>query len=403
MPRSAFGRLGRWCFVHWGWVLAIWVVAVAGGVAASGPMFSRLVDESAPKSAESVAAYSVINTSNGSSGTVVAVIDHIDPATPAVRDAVVATASRVSTMDGVSSVTQPFDPAVPATRAATLRATDGHAVLISVTLANMERPERDRIVRPIGDELHRLAAALPAGATVEVGGAPLLSLGQRETLAQDLRRAERVSLPASLLVLVIVFGGLVAAGLPVLSAIASVTAAMAVMLGFSTFTDIDQNGVTVVSLLGLGLSVDYGLLLVARYREELVEGHAPDVAIARAWATAGRTIGFSALTVAASLTGLLMFDVPTLTSLGAAGVSIALVCMLVSLTFTAALIGLFRKRIRPRRAARASTTDEDTRGFFARASSSGATSLAARSLAIFRVSSKKPCSLSGGASTLAAR
>ena len=62
------------------------------------------------------------------------------------------------------------------------------------------------------------------------------------------------------------------------------------MLGFSTFTDVDQDGVTVVTLLGLGLAVDYGLLLVARYREELLRGHAPEVAIARAWATAGRTV-----------------------------------------------------------------------------------------------------------------
>ena len=73
--------------------------------------------------------------------------------------------------------------------------------------------------------------------------------------------------------LVLVFGGVVAAGLPVLTAAVSVAAAMGVMLGFSTFTDVDQDGVTVVTLLGLGLAVDYGLLLVARYREELRAGH----------------------------------------------------------------------------------------------------------------------------------
>jgi RND superfamily putative drug exporter len=154
-------------------------------------------------------------------------------------------------------------------------------------------------------------------------------------------------------VLVLVFGGLVAAGLPVLAAAVSVAAAMGVMLGFSTFTDVDQDGVTVVTLLGLGLAVDYGLLLVARYREELLDGHPPEAAIGRAWATAGRTVMFSALTVAAALTGLLLFRLPALTALGAAGVSIAVVCMLASLTFTAGLIGLLRRWIRPsRRAAR---------------------------------------------------
>jgi RND superfamily putative drug exporter len=369
MPRSAFGRIGRWCFERWGWVLALWVVALAAGVAASGPMFSRLADESAPKSAESVAAYSVINNNSGSSGTVLGVVDNVDPASPAVRDALTATAARLAAIPGVTSVAQPLDPALPPAQAAALTSRDGRALLISVTLGELDRPGRDETSRAVAGELHRLPAALPAGATVEAGGAPLLSFGQRQTLAQDLQRAEYISLPATLIVLVIVFGGLIAAGLPVLAAIFSVTAAMGVMLGFSTFTDIDQNGITVVSLLGLGLSVDYGLLLVARYREELAGGYAAEVAIARAWATAGRTIGFSALTVAASLTGLLLFDVPTLTSLGAAGVSIALVCMLVSLTFTAALIGMFRKRIKPRgRRAPAETgaPDDDRRGFFAR-------------------------------------
>jgi RND superfamily putative drug exporter len=187
-----------------------------------------------------------------------------------------------------------------------------------------------------------------------------------------------------LLVLVVVFGGLVAAGLPVLTAAVSVAAAMAVMLGFSTFTNVDQDGVTVVTLLGLGLSVDYGLLLVARYREELLRGWSAaasdkqalqqlrELAMARAWATAGRTILFSALTVAAALSGLLMFNLPAMTALGAAGVSIALVAVLASITFTAGLMGLLRRRIRPtrreiRRAA-ASSSESTERGFFVRLS-----------------------------------
>jgi len=141
---------------------------------------------------------------------------------------------------------------------------------------------------------------------------------------------------------------------------------MGVMLGFSTFTDVDQDGVTVVTLLGLGLAVDYGLLLVARYREELRAGHDWETAVAGAWASAGRTVLFSALTVGAALSGLLMFRVPTLTALGAAGVSIALVCMLASLTFTAALVGLLRRWIRPSRRTRVAETDKADRGIFAR-------------------------------------
>ena len=171
------------------------------------------------------------------------------------------------------------------------------------------------------------------------------------------------------MILVFVFGGLIAAGLPVLAAVVSAASVMTVLLLFAQFTDLDNNAVTVVSLLALGLSIDYGLLLVGRYREELGGGHEPDVAIARAWATAGRTILFSALTVAAAMSGLLLFGITGLSALGAAGVSIALVAMLVSLTLTAALIGLARRRIKPsRRAARriARYGDAAEVGFFAR-------------------------------------
>jgi RND superfamily putative drug exporter len=145
--------------------------------------------------------------------------------------------------------------------------------------------------------------------------------------------------------------------------------AMGVLLIFSKFTTLDSDSVTVVTLLGLGLSVDYGLLLVARYREELARGLAPDAAIGRAWATAGRTILFSALTVAAALTGLMVFGLTSLSALGAAGVSIALVAMLVSLTLTAGLLGFARRWVKPsKRAARrvARYGDAAEVGFFAR-------------------------------------
>jgi RND superfamily putative drug exporter len=196
---------------------------------------------------------------------------------------------------------------------------------------------------------------------VRVGGNKLLNREANQQVRRDLERAELISLPLTLVVLVVVFGGLVAAGLPVLAAIVSVASAMVLLLGFSHVTDLDQNTVTVVSLLGLGLSVDYGLLLVARYREELGTGLAPPDALGRAWATAGRTVLFSALTVAAALAGLLMFGIAPLAALGAAGVSIALVAMLAALTFTAALIGFAARRIKPR----AMRGSDDERGFFA--------------------------------------
>src|SRR2546430_806391 len=152
-------------------------------------------------------------------------------------------------------------------------------------------------------------------------------------------------------------------------AVFSAGSVMTVLLAFSTFPDLDNNTVTVVTLLALGLSIDYGLLLVGRYREELGGGYAPEVAITRAWATAGRTILFSALTVAAALSGLLLLGIAGLSALGAAGVSIAVVAMLVSLTFTGALLGVAQRWIKPSKPAApriAPYGDAAEVGFFAR-------------------------------------
>jgi RND superfamily putative drug exporter len=359
VPRSLLGRLGRWCARRAWWVLAAWVVAVAAGIIATGPLFGRLADSGVPEDVESVAAYEVIGQGNDSAGTVVAVVDGINPALPAVREAILAASARVATFDSVRSV----EPTAQRPQAAV--SSDGRATLITVTLDGLDRPARDAAIVQISAELRQLTERLPDGATIEIGGGPVLNMQARAGTQEDITRAELISLPLTLVLLMIVFRGVVAAGLPVLSAAASVAAAMGVMLGFSYVTDVHQDGVTVVTLLGLGLSIDYGLLLVARYREELRAGHDYETAVARAWATAGRTVLYSALTVAAALTGLLMFPLPALTALGAAGVSIAVVCMLASLTFTAALLGLLRRWIRP---AKDQPVEEAERGFFARTS-----------------------------------
>ncbi|GAA1531497.1 MMPL family transporter [Dactylosporangium maewongense] len=343
--------LGGWCFRNRWWVLGAWLVAVIGGVLAAGPLLDAISEtNSVRKKVESIEAYDLIGTAEDSSGQVVGLVDAVDPKAEDVRAAVDAAAGRLRGVEHVRKVD------------ATAVSADGRALLVVATLEKVDKPTRNAAVDKVEAELDRLRGELPAGAAVRVGGSATISRDAGRTLDGDRSRAELLSLPLTLVVLVIVFGGLIAAGVPVLAAVVSVAAVFPVLYVFTTFTDVDSNALTVASLLGLGLSVDYGLLLVARYREELAAGFDPGDAIGRAWATAGRTILFSALTVAAALAGLLAFSVRQLTALGAAGVSIALVAMLVSLTFTAALIGLARKRLKPARRAR---RDEAGRGFFA--------------------------------------
>src|SRR5262249_52363939 len=144
---------------------------------------------------------------------------------------------------------------------------DGHGLLVIVTLTKVKNPQRlNDAVGKVDDRIHRLAGELRAAgqaqARVRVGGKLALNREGNQVIQEDMTQAEAVSLPIPLLVLVFVFGGLAAAGLPVLVALVSVTAAMTLMLVLSKVIDTTTDGVTIVTLLGLGLSIDYGLLLV---------------------------------------------------------------------------------------------------------------------------------------------
>ena len=156
--------------------------------------------------------------------------------------------------------------------------------------------------------------------------------------------------------MVVVFGGFLAAGFPVIGAVASIAGALATLLGFSYLLDLDATVVNVVTVLALGLCIDYGLLVVSRFREELralLRG-APvaeltDEQVVDATATtmdrAGRTVVFSALTVAISLAGLMVLQIQFIRAVSAAGVSVVLVALAVALTLIPALCALGARRL----------------------------------------------------------
>ena len=223
-------------------------------------------------------------------------------------------------------------------------------------------------------QFRRINAAF-SGASADVGGGRQLLDAITNQIEVDLRRGEGIAIPLSFLVMLMVFGGFVAAGMPIAGAIASIAGGLASLFGFSHLIDLDASVVNVVTLLGLGLSIDYGLLTVSRFREELGSIATADTerrrhsftrddviaATARTVATAGRTVLFSGLTVAIALSGLLLFSAPIMRAIGAAGVSVVLVAVVVDLTLIPALCAIGAKRLVPRRAA----TGPD-RGLFSR-------------------------------------
>jgi uncharacterized membrane protein YdfJ with MMPL/SSD domain len=161
----------------------------------------------------------------------------------------------------------------------------------------------------------------------------------------DLSQMEYISLPIVALALVFVFGGLVAALLPLLIGVVAILGALAALHGLTNLTPISVFAVDIVALLGLGLAIDYSLFIITRFREEMAQGQVVRDALARTMQTAGRTVFFSGLTVSMCLLGMLFFPLATLHSLGLGAVAAVLVAMLAALTILPAILAALGRRV----------------------------------------------------------
>jgi uncharacterized membrane protein YdfJ with MMPL/SSD domain len=203
------------------------------------------------------------------------------------------------------------------------------------------------LVTLAGDERTALAAYPAVRARLRsdrltigcTGRIPFLS-DMNRTLERDLLRAELISLPVALLILLLVFRTAVAAVLPVGVGGLAVAGGLAIVLGVSGHTDIAQYTVNVSSLLGLGLAIDYSLFTVSRYREELAAGHDYPEALSRAVGRAGRVVAFSGLAVSTGLAGLLFFDGSYLVAIGMGGAIVVVLAVTFALTFLPALLAV---------------------------------------------------------------
>jgi RND superfamily putative drug exporter len=296
-----------------------------------------------------------------------AAIDGVDPTDPAVARIVGTTRSGLAGITGVASVIDPYvvpdGPADPAV--AGLLARDGQGFLVVVELErDLDADVEDTALAAVRHGLERLpdelVAATQRPVTGQVGGTSLIVEEITSQVERDLQAGEAVALPIALLVMVLVFGGLLSAGMPLLGAVASIAGGLGSVLALSHPLDMDASVVNVVTVLGLGLSIDYGLLIVSRFREELHaltdddDGRAVrrrrgdgavQAALVAAMHTAGRTVAFSALTVATSIAGLLVFRPSILRAFGAAGVCVILVAVATATTLVPALLMIAGRRL----------------------------------------------------------
>ncbi|HKE77697.1 MAG TPA: MMPL family transporter [Solirubrobacteraceae bacterium] len=199
-----------------------------------------------------------------------------------------------------------------------------------------------------GDELsaaHRLREKLAPDA-VKIGGPDVVSPEIGDQVSSDLARAELIAFPLLFLLSLWVFRSLVAALLPPLvGALSIVTTFLLMRFVDSSVTSLSIYALNLVTGIGLGLAIDYSLFIVSRYREELAGGADRTVAIRRTLQTAGRTVFFSSLTVAAALASLLVFPLRFLYSMGIGGLIVALVAMAVALTVLPAVLFALGPRV----------------------------------------------------------
>ena len=349
-------------------VVVVWAVLVVGGfgvalgVFGTPSLFDRLNSGEIVVDGENSAGRDLLAKGGGSGfSTYTQTLTGVDLADPAVATAAATAVKDLTAIEHVESAVNPFvvpeGPTSPSALRFTLDgdpASGGFATVVTFDADNTAEQEATA-TKQVDVVFDRLAQQ--TGATGDQRGG-VRSLVDR-IIAQvktDGQRGEGIALPVSFAVMVVVFGGFIAAGFPVLGAVASIAGALVSLLGFSYLLDLDATAVNVVTVLALGLCIDYGLLMVSRFREELramLRG-APVTDLTRdqvvdATATtmhrAGRTVVFSALTVAISLAGLAVLQISFIRAISAAGVSVVLVALAVALTLIPALCALGARRL----------------------------------------------------------
>ena len=249
-------------------------------------------------------------------------------------DAATQLLSKLKARPEVASVTSYYS-----THSASLLSRDGHETFAVVQLKAKDEATKENDFKTL--------QPLMTSPTIEtkVGGNVAVNVAVNKQVSSDLERAELITFPIVAILLLIVFGSLVAASLPLLIGGVAIMGAFAILRAIAGWTDVSIYAANVVTMLGLGLAIDYALFIVTRFREELGRDDNVKGAIERTMSTAGRTIMFSGLTISTSLLALLIFPVMFLRSIGMGAIAATLIAMLAALTILPALLAVLGRRV----------------------------------------------------------
>jgi uncharacterized membrane protein YdfJ with MMPL/SSD domain len=334
-----FAAIGRFAYRHRKVVLAVWATAFAGGLAASislpgvlkGGGFTR--PESPSQQAERVMQERL--GVGPTHLTIVFASDQLDARGREFRRAQEAALSRLTPQElpGLTEV-----QTAASTGSSALISADGRSALAVLAFNAKLEPVQDQI--PHIRELVRSPVL-----RTYVTGEPAVYRDIEEVSASDLRTAESYTLPVAVLVLLLIFGTLVAAGLPVLGGGAAVTVTLGTFWAIGHFVDLSIFAMNAATLLGLAVGIDYSLFMVGRFREELAAGRTVADAVEETVRHAGRSIFFSGLAVLVGLLGLIIIPYMSMRSIGLGGALVVFFSVLSALTLLPALLGVLGPRV----------------------------------------------------------
>ncbi|MGH8838062.1 MAG: MMPL family transporter [Jiangellaceae bacterium] len=333
-----FRALGR---VMYRWrvlVLVLWTAIVVGGGIIGGQIFDRAsnVDSLSP-AAESVRTERVLDERLGDGPEVVAIALGRHPRDPDLIQSLVSVAGQLRAIDGVVDVRDGY------TAPGGLIGADNNSVAVQVELRHgLAGADQERLEEDVAAVLRTIDA--PA---VLVSGEQLADRAFADQAVRDAAVGESIALVALFVTLVVILGGVLAAVLPLVVALAAIAAAFLGLVGLTAMTPVSEFAINVVTLLGVGLAVDYTIVLLYRFREERAAEPDADPAewIGGTMATAGRAVLISGLAVTFAMVGLSVFAEPLLASIAQGGAIVALLATAVALTAGPALLGVAHRRV----------------------------------------------------------
>jgi RND superfamily putative drug exporter len=340
MSRNLAARAGRWSARHWKTATFGWLAFVAAAVVLGGAVGAKQLDPSTSSPGESGRMDRILDDGfkQPAGETVLIQSRKLAADAPAFRAAIQEVVTRVSAVPAVANVRSPLDPAHHEQISADRR---------SATVAFDIRGDPDDAaakIDPVVAAVEQAQAAHP-GLRISEFGAATKDEQINESVAKDLERAGLLSLPVTLIVLLVAFGALVAAGIPLLLALTAVIAALGLLALPSHVWPVDENVSAVVLLIGLAVGVDYSLFYLKREREERAAGRSEAAALEAAAATSGRSVLISGVTVMIAMAGMFVTGDPTFSSFAMATILVVAIAVLGSLTVLPALLSRLGDRV----------------------------------------------------------